>query len=201
MNIFEEYKEDYRKIVDLVWLLATIPTGPQEDLIRKMATEPYLKRMRDEINSYRSHIFSTFTVDRLDLEQALATLWLYYEQRWNSFKTKHNSLREYIQQCSIFGMKTWYYSHVSPSNSGDYEWKEEEELPLFTLDLDFVDKGTDFYPLSTLNKEDRYLLFLHFVQELNIRAIAMTLQKDRQTVSNHLKRIENKMKRLSSQAS
>jgi hypothetical protein len=68
------------------------------------------------------------------------------------------------------------------------------EEPGFRLNLPFLARGTDFYPLSELSAYERYLIFLKYKEDRNILEIAQVVQKSKMTVQRHLKRIHTKLR-------
>ena len=68
--------------------------------------------------------------------------------------------------------------------------------PPFNLDLQFLLNGTDYFPLSELTAYERYLIYLKYKEGKTIVQISQVVQKERHTVSSHMKKATEKLRSL-----
>lgn len=159
-----------------------------------------------ELSRISNSYWSTFTLEREDIEQQLRYLWIKYNKMFSKKEKKRTSLRDYLLACTVMGMSTWYYREVvgvSYDTSLSLEELAENTVgspDKLSLDFSFVIKGTTIYPLQDLTPYERYLLFLRYKTEKTTVEIAYVVQKDRKTVSRQLARIHNKLRRLADEA-
>ena len=73
-----------------------------------------------------------------------------------------------------------------------------EEEKCLRLDMSFFQERLIF-PLDSLLPYERYLIFLKYKAEKSIVEMAHILQKNRDTVSNQLKRIHDKLRSLANE--
>ena len=185
MWLRDKYNKEFDEIVDLVW-----------DTWNKIPTTPskwYLQSLKRHLLSYQERCWTAFIIHREDVEQELSLLWLKYS---NTFKGKrtYGALREYLIQCSLIGMRSWFFQQIStPSHSGEKKYLNWFLLE-FQLDLRFLVEGTSYWPLYNLSPYERYLIFLKFKEEKSIVDIAYTVQKHREVISYQLKRILNRLR-------
>lgn len=186
------HEKDFNEIVDLVWNVWNDKPV--------YLTRSHLVNLYQRLLSVQQRYWTTFMIQKEDIQQQLSMLWLRYENKYKKI-SRRGSLLDYLLQCSILGMETWFYRQISvPSYNKSVvqeqivqEWKAVG----FQLDLDFLVKGTDYWPLSILSPYERYLIFLKFKEEKSIVGITYMVQKHREVVSNQLSRILNKLRAYS----
>lgn len=178
--------DDFNEIVDLVWnTYLRRHTNPQK---------PHLVKLKKELLSSIRRYWNTYTLDREDIEQELRLLERKYLQSFSKKRRKH-TLKEFVLQCCIFGMRTWFHQQLSSVSHGVESPMPVETCVLeFQLDLRFLLHGTDYWPLCNLSPYERYLIFLRFKEDKSIVEIAYIVQKHREVISKQLRSILNRLR-------
>ncbi len=182
-TVLDTYQDDFKELVD------TVEVAYQGNPLH--FSKPHLKALYSSLTDNRSGP----TIDREDIEQQLALLWLKYAKGYHESKPSIH-LRQYLIRRSVWGLRDWFNMEMKPI---PYYLlllpPQEEYLPKpFKLDLGFLLYGTRFYPLSILSSYERYLIFLMFKEERTILEIAKAVQKSDKTVSKQLRNIINKLR-------
>ena len=227
MDPLVKYQDDFKEIVELVWQIHNSPSSmisskptdrshhKDPDQIQYSYTQipgQYSSHLsfsfskngdgRRELMRIRSTYWTTFTVDKEDVQQELTYMWLKYwkilQKREKGKKYVHP--RDYLLSCTVWGMKTWYYSEVIAASHGqEYarsEWEDQSDPPPFSLTMRFVTLGTDLKPLDTLDPYERYLIFLMYKMRKNTVEIAHIAQRDRKAITEQLRQIHSRLRSL-----
>ena len=184
----QRYGSDFKDLVDLVY-----STHHQHNCYQESG---YLKQLHTLLLEVQAKHTNEFCLDIADIRQQLALIWFELVQRYRINRPKVG-LRTYLQRLSVWRMRDWYCSQARVLLQNPEPVYEDVKIYHgFKLNFDFLRKGTNYYPLSELSPYERYLLFLKFKQDKNILEIADIVQKDRYTVSQHMKKIFEKMRQL-----
>lgn len=176
MDEFSKYSDDFKLLVNAVHetYLGKPPCSSRKDLA-------YLIQ---QVQTATNRRINNFFLEREEVEQELACMWLLFLRSYRSSKTSL-TLKQYLIRRSIFGLRDWFLREMSvPSFSLPIAL-----APLFQFDLDlhFLLRGESWRPLVPLNAYERYLIYLKFVEGKDMLHIAKSLQKDRKTVSKQFK--------------
>lgn len=197
------YQKDYQEIVELVWQTYLNSFDTQDSLsgrsLQHRQTPSHLATLRRLLVSIQKRYWSSFSLEKQDIKQQLAYLWYRYQKKWDKKKKKKTSFRDYLLQCSVWGLDTWYRQEVmGVSHSMTYStdpMPHQEKSKALYLDLAFLAEDT-VAPLDVLDPHERYLIYLKYKEEKNIVEISDIIQQDRGIVSDKMKQIFNKMRSL-----
>lgn len=200
MDPLVKYKDDFEEIVDLVW---QVHLSSQCSMNTFGKTSSHITMLGKELLNIRNSYWSTFTIEKEDIQQELACLWLKYYQRFQQKKRKRTSLRDYLLSCTVWGMKSWYRSQViGMSHNPEMVYHSSEQTTgscsenLWTLENLLSIATMVPFPLSQLRPYERYLIFLKYKMEKNTVEIAYIVQKDRRVVKKQLDQIHTKLRSL-----
>jgi len=182
MNALLEYQREFDELVDIAYHAYYGRWHP--------ATNSHSLRLRSLLDG----LDPGFSLDREDVSQKLWEVWVRLFRSYQDKKTTDMGLRSYLLSLSVWKLEKWLRRESScPAHAlPTYEEKEP-----FALDICFLIRGTDFWPLSILTPYERYLIFLKFKEEKSIVEIAEMTQQTRQTVSTHLRRVLRKLRSAS----
>lgn len=185
MWLRDTYSTDFEEIVDLVWnIYNKIPTDPQRS---------HLCSIKSRLSLSQRRHWTTFTIQKEDIEQELSLLWLRYSKNYKGNRTP-GALKDYLLQCSVLGMQTFFNRHLATPSHAEPRQIPNWHLLEFQLDLKFLAHGTDYWPLCNLSPYERYLIFLKFKEEKSIIEVAWIVQKARRIVSIQLKNVLNRLR-------
>jgi hypothetical protein len=160
---------------------------------------PYLCSLQRQLEL--SHTFGFTQLDLKDIQQELSLIWIGLVRKFR--KSKPNiGIRSWLKRMSMWEIRDWYISKMKESPDPPKHYKSYTKEPiLFRLDLNFLLQGTSFFPLSCLNAYERYLIFLKFKQDKTIIEIADIVQKERRTVSRHIKQTLKRLRSINNATS
>jgi hypothetical protein len=150
---------------------------------------PFYKSFYESITTVRNN----FVFDEQDVRQQLRLIWI--ELIGKYYKTKPQiHIRQYLIKCSAWMLRDWFRHQMLIQSEAPKVFTTTS--PPFSLDLSFLLQGTDYFPLSTLNPYERYLLYLQYKENKSVSQIAYIVQHDRATVTNQLNILTNKLQQL-----
>lgn len=184
MNALIEYQEEFNEFVDIAHSSFQGEWSP--------ATNNHSVRLRDIIDEVIRNNPPSYSLDREDVAQSLAEIWMSLLDSYKKSTTTDMGLRSYLLTLSIYRLRDILRKHA---RTGTVFHLEPQQTYPFNLNLEFLLKGTDYWPLSTLNAYERYLIFLKFREEKTIVEIADIVQLSRQMVSKHIYTVICKLRR------
>jgi hypothetical protein len=183
-----KYRDDFNQIVNSIWQV-------HSGITIEESLPSHLEKILDEVIRIKECYQTTFVLEKQDVSQALACLWYKYQEKWKKRKVKRTSNRDFLLQCSIWGIQSWYYREVvamsHDKSPPPVDMLEQEGL--FCLNFRFVVYGTDIHPFDVLKPYERYLIFLQYKMEKNIVEIARMVKRDRAVVSKQLEHIVQRL--------
>lgn len=181
MRELELYKVDYENIITTVLeAYQSLPLSIQCN---------YCKVLYKSLTSERTN----FIFEEQDLRQQLSLIWIELVNKFNKNKPRIH-LRQYLIKCSSWIIRDWF-KHQMLTRSNDKIQTESFPLP-FTLDVNFLLNGTNYFPLNTITPYERYLLYLQYKEEKNISQIAYIVQHDRLTITRQMHILASKLVEL-----
>jgi hypothetical protein len=185
-NVLETYRSDFNDLVETSYR-ALYSLKPYSDKTPLITLHRYLSEYSDKTK-----------IEREDLSQQLACLWLKYSADYDARRPAIH-IRQYLIRLSVWGLRGWVkrQAHLEKLPAAFFLPEEKKEKdPYFNLDLKFLTQGTSFYPLSELSAYERYLIFLKFKEKKTILEIAYIVQHADDTVVIQYRDLMRKLRRL-----
>ena len=187
MNVLENFKDIFEDLVNI-----TYDTYWDQELYPKAKCLVALQENLHELFKTRKR---SLVLTREEIEQQLSLLWLGYEDQYYSNKSKPtSSIRGYLTYRSIWGIRDWLKYELNIIRECQFVYPEEELEYDFKIDLNFLIKGVNYNLLADLSPYERYLIFLRFNEDKNLKEIARIVQKDSRMIKKHLGSILTKLK-------
>lgn len=182
MEVLQRFRNDFVDLVNVFMLRSRdIPFTTNQQYLQVLYNSLIIKE-------------NQLLIERDDVEQELAMLWLLYARKYMESKPDIH-IRQYLRRLSVWGLRQYFNRVTRPVTHAPLMVPEEEITDHgFKLDLQFLLKGTDFHPLSVLTPYERYLIFLKFKEEKTILEIAYIVQKTKKTVCVHLQKTIKKLR-------
>lgn len=198
-NPIDLYQKDFNRIVKVAWQ-AYLDLKQQSRRSLEWIYNRDIQYKKSLLNIYYTLTKIQIPINiRLDLEledlkQELSLKWIEWYRKFQNQKHHKTSLRDYLYQCSKFGLETYFISQFFVQVDSFQQSSQLSTQPL-CLDLKFLVQGSSLF--SELLPFERYLLFLKYKQEKSIIDIAYTVQKDKGTVRKQLTQTMSTLRRLS----
>lgn len=185
--MFTQEDKDFQLLVNTTYKISNggsiqRSTGYIKTLVRM------LREIVDSIDSKRNIL-------KEDIIQQLSMMWIEYNSEFDQRNLKMPR-KEYLIWRSIVGLKDWLRKELR------MQLQQQELITLLPvepeqkIDVHFLVSGSNIYPFSLLSPYERYVLFLRFYKDMNIKEIASLMNKSRPTVHKHLTQIIEKLRRL-----
>ncbi len=187
MNVLENFKDLFDDLVDM-----TYDTYWDQELYPKNKS---LLALHGNLKELFQNKKRNLDLTKEEIEQQLALLWLGYDKQYYSKKIKPtSSIKGYLTYRSIWGIRDWLKYELNILKEYAYSFPEEDPIYEFKLDLNFLIKGVNYNLLANLSPYERYLIFLKFNEDKNLKEIAKIVQKDSRMIKKHLNSILYKLK-------
>ena len=187
VNIFQQYEIEFKEMVEAAYRASRKRAYSTDNAFAKTLLD-MVRKLR---NTRRSQI------EKRDIEQQLALLWLEWHRLYRSKTGRKVRLRNYLLRRSVWGLRNWLRKEMSgprPVSLADFKSNPKARKHLFDLHwLLFGDKEEDG-PLFMLTAYERYLLYMRHVQGLYIDEVAKIVHKNRKTVMKSLVEIISKIR-------
>lgn len=187
MNIFQKYEIEFKEMVEAAYRATRKRTYNTENAFAKTL----LDMIRKLKNTRRVKI------DRRDIEQQLALLWLEWHRLYRSKTGRKVRERNYLLRRSVWGLRNWLRKEMSgpkPVSLAEFKANTKERKHLFDLHWLLFGDNEEDGPLFMLTAYERYLLYLRHVQGLYIDDVAKIVHKNRLTVMKSLVEIISKIR-------
>ncbi len=146
-----EYRAEFNEIVDTV---LAVCRGHTEVTTGNKKLEHMVRRLR-----YFSPWINKEALDREDIEQELLLIWhlCYQRCRKEGWSLKYNFINyAYYYLPKYIGP---HINSVYTTNTNEVSYELDSIVP-FELDMNWVIQGSDQFPMSLFDKQERYLIFL-----------------------------------------
>jgi len=188
MNIFQRYEIEFQELVRTAYTISCKRSIKSDDkfsnaLAKMMLGVKHLSRTK---------------IDKRDIEQQLALLWLEWHRQYREKKPR-TDLKNYLLRRSVWGLRDWLRREMAGSKGFSLATlKANSRQNKHILDLYWLLKGdTEDGPLYMLKAYERYLLYLRHVCGYTIGEIAERVFKSRGTVRLSLVKIISKIRSYS----
>lgn len=185
--MFKQEDKDFHLLVNTAYEISNggsiqHSTGYKKTLVRT------LREVVENVDSKRKIL-------KEDIVQQLSLMWIEYNNEFDKRNLKMPR-KEYLVWRSIMGLRDWLRKEIR------IQLQQQELITLLPvepeqkIDVHFLVSGSKIYPFSFLSSYERYVLFLRFYKDMNIKEIASLMNKSRPTVHKHLTQIIEKLRRL-----
>jgi len=185
MNIFQRYEKEFKELVDAAYKVTRKRTLDTDNTFAHA-----LAGMMRKIKNTRK-----VRIDRRDIEQQLALLWLEWHRQYHVKKPKTH-LKNYLLRRSVWGLRDWLRREMTGPRSLSLQAlmaNSKENKHLFDLYW-LLNGDKEDGPLHMLTPYERYLLFLRHVCGLTIDETAQIVHKCNRVVRVTLIEIISKIR-------
>ena len=185
MNIFERYEKEFNELVDISYCVIRHRIYPKNHYLADRIVKAILQI---------KHPKKLF-IDKDDLRQDIALMWLEYFKKYKNTEHKHG-LKNYIIKMSIWKLRDMIKKELrGPRKVSMPELKHATKFKDHILDFHWLLHGDkEDSPLYMLGAYERYLIFLYYVCDLSIEDISKRVYKCPQVVSKSIKQLVNKIR-------